>query len=416
MMPARMPSLTGALCFASYALLARSVAGAPDPEDLRQARLALDAAALAYRQVPALEDTLTYVVKTPSAVLPEKTMKIKLGAGRQVSMSDPLLEIVALDDTAYLTKSDAPGKYVMRPYAGDLAKVLDDMGGDQGSLFEPLQIAMRTGKDLQGWLAALRFKLLAPLAISGFERKTDSRGQAMEAIRFTAENGEIEADFNASSHFLSHLSLRARPPGAPADVFIQVTGDLAPKRLASPRGLIHFDPTRQAAVANLTSLDSARLPTGKPAPAFELEKATGGTVTLASLRGSVVVLDFWATWCAPCWKTLRETQRLSDWAAKSGLPLAVFAVDTLEEFPTPAEKRDHAAKFFASQSFTMPSLLDVKNEAFSAFGSPGLPSMVVIAPDGTLFKYHQALFPDMFETLQTEVKEAAQLRPQPPGL
>lgn len=386
---------------------AGSAIGAQGADDVRKGSDVLEAAARAYRQVPALSDTLTYTVKTPSATLPPKTLDIRLGAGRDVAVKDPLFEAIAVEGTLYLTKSDAPGKYVARPYSGDFAKTLDAIVGDQGSLFEPVQVAMRTGKDLNGWLQALQFKQLGPLTISGVERKSGADGRAVDAIRFTAENGDLVTDFDAETHFLSHLLFHARPPGAPPDVFIQVSADLAPQVLASPKGLVVFDPAGRTAVADVTSLDSTRLATGKPVPSLDVEKLTGGRVALRDLKGSVVVLDFWATWCAPCWKTLRETQRLYDWAAQSGLPVVVFAVDTLEEFPTPEEKRSHAAEFFKSQGFTMPCLLDLNNEVFKGFGSPGLPSLVIVAPDGTVFKYHQGLFPEMLETLQKEVREAA---------
>ena len=55
----------------------------------------------------------------------------------------------------------------------------------------------------------------------------------------------------------------------------------------------------------------------------------------------------------------------------------------------------------------MSSLLDLKSETFQAFGTPGLPSMVIIGPDGRILKYHQGSFPDMLEILKAEVKDAA---------
>lgn len=108
-------------------------------------------------------------------------------------------------------------------------------------------------------------------------------------------------------------------------------------------------------------------------PAFELTQPGGGTLSSSELRGKVVVLAFWATWCVPCWTTLQETQRLHDWAATSGLPVAVLAVDCLEKSSSAKEKTAKAAEFFQSQKLTMPSLLDMDDKVFGALGSPGLP-------------------------------------------
>lgn len=381
-----------------------------DPDSLQRARETLEAAARAYTRAPAIHDTLTYTVTSSGTVQPPKEIEIRLGPGHDVAVKDALLEAVAVDGRLYVTKSDAPGKYVVRPYSGDFAEALDAVVGDQGSLFEPVQIAMRSGKSVDGWLNALQFKLLGPLRICGYQSGTGPDGRTYDVVSLVSDNGELEATFDAETHFLSHISLRARPAGAPPEMVVEVQGSLSPRVLASGTGLVTFDPDGLVAVADLQSLDSAQLPTGEPAPQFELERLGGGTVSLAGLKGSVVVLDFWATWCMSCWKTLQETQRFADWASESGLPIVVLAVDTLEQLPTPAAKRDRAVQFFRSQRLTMPCLLDFDDEVFAAFGNPGLPSTVLIAPDGTIFKYHQGVLPDAVETLKAEARETARIR------
>lgn len=53
----------------------------------------------------------------------------------------------------------------------------------------------------------------------------------------------------------------------------------------------------------------------------------------------------------------------------------------------------------------MPTLVDVQSKMFKAYGSPGLPSVVLISPSGTILRYHEGLFPEMLETLKREARE-----------
>ena len=78
---------------------------------------------------------------------------------------------------------------------------------------------------------------------------------------------------------------------------------------------------------------SAGSPTvGKPAPGFELTLIDGSKVSLAQLRGQVIVLNFWATWCGPC-KT--ELPLLDGYyRARKSFGLRVFAVTTEDSVPT----------------------------------------------------------------------------------
>ena len=65
---------------------------------------------------------------------------------------------------------------------------------------------------------------------------------------------------------------------------------------------------------------------GRPAPAFQLTTLTGDTVSLESLRGKVVLVNFWATWCPPCRVEMPGFQRVYEDRADDGL--VILAVST----------------------------------------------------------------------------------------
>jgi peroxiredoxin len=77
---------------------------------------------------------------------------------------------------------------------------------------------------------------------------------------------------------------------------------------------------------------AAKMPkVGQPAPNFELTLVDGSKVSLEQLRGKVVVLNFWATWCAPCKKELPLLDAY--YKAREQAGLKVFAVTTEDSLP-----------------------------------------------------------------------------------
>jgi peroxiredoxin len=117
------------------------------------------------------------------------------------------------------------------------------------------------------------------------------------------------------------------------------------------------------------------LAAGEPAPAFTLRDPAGVEHSLADLRGRVVVLDFWGTWCGPCIRKLPEIQGLH--AANRERPVTVIGISCHE----PPNGRPAEVMELWGCEFQL--LLEGAKVA-TAYGVPAFPSVVIIAPDGTI--------------------------------
>lgn len=116
-----------------------------------------------------------------------------------------------------------------------------------------------------------------------------------------------------------------------------------------------------------------------PAPDFTLATLDGQTVTLSSLEGKTVVVNFWATWCGPCRVEIPTFSRFAE--NNPDIPVLGVAVDG-----TP-EKLREAAKAFG---ITYPVLIaDAATK--KAYGISTLPTTVVVRPDGTVGSAHAGL-------------------------
>ncbi len=161
------------------------------------------------------------------------------------------------------------------------------------------------------------------------------------------------------------------------------------------------------AAARTLSRNQGGPPSDAPAPAFEAKVlAQAAPFRLAEHRGRTVVLDFWATWCPPCQRTLPALQKLHEQFA--GTDVDIYGVNT-DDGP---DREQLVAQFLKTRHYTFPVLLgtgpisqDYKVEA--------IPTLVIVRPDGNVETAHVGLLdndPDAIARAVTEMIESARSR------
>lgn len=146
---------------------------------------------------------------------------------------------------------------------------------------------------------------------------------------------------------------------------------------AVPEALFRFEPPADAKlVAKFNPRIGADL-TGEMAPDVQVADANGSKVSLASVRGKPVLLDFWATWCAPCVASLPKLAEINREGASKGL--VVLSVDEDEEAKT-------AADFLAAHKYSWPNSHD-DGKIAGAFKETGIPLLVLIDAQGKIVFY-----------------------------
>lgn len=117
---------------------------------------------------------------------------------------------------------------------------------------------------------------------------------------------------------------------------------------------------------------------GQPAGDFELQSLDGSTVQLSGLRGKVVVLNFWATWCGPC---IREMPMFDEFSRAFPNDLVILGVNMQE---SEAKVKD----FIQSVEISYPILLDSTAKVGKQFQVMALPDTLFIDRDGILRFHH----------------------------
>ncbi|NNE07116.1 MAG: TlpA family protein disulfide reductase [Gemmatimonadetes bacterium] len=106
---------------------------------------------------------------------------------------------------------------------------------------------------------------------------------------------------------------------------------------------------------------------------YELERMNGETLTIGDLRGEVVVVNFWASWCKPCRKELGEFDEWQRNLAGKGARILAVSVDT---------KKSHAERFLRDNRLTLPAFFDGTDGLAGALDLPSLPCTYVLDANG----------------------------------
>lgn len=129
--------------------------------------------------------------------------------------------------------------------------------------------------------------------------------------------------------------------------------------------------------------DASAEETRELAPDFMLNDLSGTPVRLEELRGKVVVLDFWATWCPPCEFQIPILNQVYEAHREVGdVEILGISVDT--------EGPDVVQEYIAKHQAAYPILMGSESLA-RTFGAPGFPSLIVVDPSGRIADVHVGL-------------------------
>jgi cytochrome c biogenesis protein CcmG, thiol:disulfide interchange protein DsbE len=143
--------------------------------------------------------------------------------------------------------------------------------------------------------------------------------------------------------------------------------------------------------------ESAPVAAGNQAANFKLEALDGHTVSLDSLRGKVIFLNVWATWCEPCREEMPSMQTLYE-DFKSNKDFVMLAVSQ------DIKGRSTVAPYVEKNGFRFTILLDPENKISSSYDMSGVPETFIIDRTGKIVAHHMGAFdwsrPDVRDALQ----------------
>jgi peroxiredoxin len=152
-----------------------------------------------------------------------------------------------------------------------------------------------------------------------------------------------------------------------------------------------------AAMMLAVTLEAPALPAaGAAAPDFALKNAAGKNLRLSELRGEVVLLNFWATWCGPCRQELPHLDKIHGQYRNAGLTVLAINIDN---------DRANAEAMLQKLGVRVPTLYDADKRVSKLYEVDTMPLTVIIDRDGRVRYVHRGYRAGFEQKYEQQVRE-----------
>jgi peroxiredoxin len=135
---------------------------------------------------------------------------------------------------------------------------------------------------------------------------------------------------------------------------------------------------------------------GNPAPDFTLRSSTGKNIRLQELRGEVVMVNFWATWCGPCREEMPALNRLHEKYRTAGFTLLGVNID---------DKPDNAMQLAKRLKVGYPLLHDADKRASRHYDVSAMPMTFLIDRNGRMRFAHRGYVPGYEDRYEAQIRQ-----------
>lgn len=132
-----------------------------------------------------------------------------------------------------------------------------------------------------------------------------------------------------------------------------------------------------------------------PAPDFTLKSSTGENLRLSELRGEVVMINFWASWCGPCRQEMPELAEIQKKYQDLGFTILGVNVE---------EDSSKANDLLAENPVNFPILYDTENNVTELFRVDAMPSTILVDRDGNMRYLHKGYKPGYEDIYAQQVR------------